>query len=115
MLAVRARGLGVLRGVLDSALVLGFLDLVELLEGGRPDPGSVAGLFGPTEWWRNGSPRPEDICIERDDIGCRTDCHRRSCSEWVCMDIEVERVLGAVSERLRRARSAGILETTVGA
>ncbi|HEV2914489.1 MAG TPA: lipopolysaccharide heptosyltransferase I [Pyrinomonadaceae bacterium] len=75
----------------------------------------VAGLFGPTEWWRNGSPRPDDICIERDDIGCRNDCHRRSCSEWICMDIEVERVLGAVGERLRRARRAGILETTVGA
>ncbi|HEX8142037.1 MAG TPA: lipopolysaccharide heptosyltransferase I [Pyrinomonadaceae bacterium] len=75
----------------------------------------VAALFGPTEWWRNGSPRPDDICIERNDIGCRTDCHRRSCSEWVCMDVEVERVLGAVSERLRRARRAGILETTVGA
>jgi hypothetical protein len=47
----------------------------------------VAGLFGPTEWWRNGSPRPEDICIERNDISCRTDCHRRSCSQWICMDI----------------------------
>jgi heptosyltransferase-1 len=63
----------------------------------------VVGLFGPTEWWRNGSPRPEDICVERTDIGCRTDCHRRSCSQWVCMDIEVERVALAVSERLQRA------------
>ena len=63
----------------------------------------VAGLFGPTEWWRNGSPRPEDICIERDDIGCRVDCHRRSCSNWICMDIPVERVLHFAGERLRRA------------
>jgi heptosyltransferase I len=63
----------------------------------------VVGLFGPTEWWRNGSPRPEDICVERNDIHCRTDCHRRSCSQWICMDMEVERVFGAVSERLRRA------------
>jgi heptosyltransferase-1 len=62
----------------------------------------VAGLFGPTEWWRNGSPRPEDICIERNDIGCRTDCHRRSCSQWICMDISVERVLHFAGERLRR-------------
>ena len=63
----------------------------------------VVGLFGPTEWWRNGSPRPEDVCVERTDIDCRADCHRRSCSQWVCMDIEVERVSEAVSERLRRA------------
>jgi ADP-heptose:LPS heptosyltransferase len=75
----------------------------------------VVGLFGPTEWWRNGSPRPLDICVERNDIGCRTDCHRRACSQWVCMDIEVERVLAAVGERLRRVPAGSILETSVGA
>jgi len=63
----------------------------------------VVGLFGPTEWWRNGSPRADDICVERDDIGCRVDCHRRSCSVWICMDIGVGRVVEAVGERLRRA------------
>ena len=66
----------------------------------------VAGLFGPTEWWRNGSPRLEDICIERNDIDCRVDCHRRSCSQWICMDISVEQVLSFAAERLRRARAA---------
>lgn len=65
----------------------------------------VAGIFGPTEWWRNGSPRPADICIERTDIGCRVDCHRRSCSNWICMDIAVEQVLKFAGERLRRART----------
>ena len=60
----------------------------------------VVGLFGPTEWWRNGSPYAQDICVERNDIGCRTDCHRRACSQWICMDIEVQRVFQAVSERL---------------
>ena len=63
----------------------------------------VVGLFGPTEWWRNGSPHDEDICVERNEIDCRVDCHRRACSKWICMDIEVGRVLDAVSERLRRA------------
>jgi ADP-heptose:LPS heptosyltransferase len=66
----------------------------------------VVGLFGPTEWWRNGSPREDDIEVGRTDIGCRVDCHRRSCSNWVCMDIEVARVVEAVGERLRRARAA---------
>jgi heptosyltransferase-1 len=60
----------------------------------------LVGLFGPTEWWRNGSPRSEDICVERLDIDCRADCHRRACSKWICMDIEVERVLQAVSKRI---------------
>ena len=66
----------------------------------------VVGLFGPTEWWRNGSPYVEDICVERNDIDCREDCHRRSCSKWICMDIEVERVLKAVTDRLQRAGTA---------
>lgn len=60
----------------------------------------IVGLFGPTEWWRNGSPRAADVCVERIDIDCRVDCHRRSCSKWICMDIEVERVFRAVEKRL---------------
>jgi heptosyltransferase I len=74
----------------------------------------VVGLFGPTEWWRNGSPRPEDICVQRSEIGCRENCHRRSCSKWICMDIETERVLASVEELLRRdgrPREATIAES----
>jgi lipopolysaccharide heptosyltransferase I len=66
----------------------------------------IVGLFGPTEWWRNGSPRVEDICVERNDIDCRVDCHRRSCSKWICMDIEVERVMEAVHKRLSSHKKA---------
>ncbi|HET9528560.1 MAG TPA: glycosyltransferase family 9 protein [Pyrinomonadaceae bacterium] len=60
----------------------------------------IVGLFGPTEWWRNGSPYLEDVCVERNDIDCRVDCHRRSCSKWICMDIAVERVFEAVQRRI---------------
>ncbi|HEX8290542.1 MAG TPA: glycosyltransferase family 9 protein, partial [Pyrinomonadaceae bacterium] len=75
----------------------------------------VVGLFGPTEWWRNGSPREQDICVERTDIGCRADCHRRACSQWVCMEIGVEQVATAVGERLRRAeRISGAGEVLAG-
>ena len=63
----------------------------------------VVGLLGPTEWWRNGSPYADDVCVERTDIGCRENCHRRSCSQWICMDIDVERALNAVNTRLQRA------------
>jgi lipopolysaccharide heptosyltransferase I len=66
----------------------------------------VVGLFGPTEWWRNGSPRAADVRVERTDISCRADCHRRACSAWVCMDIEVARVAAAADERLGRANAA---------
>ena len=65
----------------------------------------IVGLFGPTEWWRNGSLRAEDICVERVDIDCRTDCHRRACSKWICMDIEVERVFQAVGTRLKSGQT----------
>jgi len=63
----------------------------------------IVGIFGPTEWWRNGSIDPDDICVERMDIGCRIDCHRRSCSNWICMDITPESVFAAVQARLARA------------
>ncbi|HEY6122673.1 MAG TPA: lipopolysaccharide heptosyltransferase I [Pyrinomonadaceae bacterium] len=80
----------------------------ELYVGGDTGPTHIAmaagapvvGLFGPTEWWRNGSPRPNDICVDRNDINCRVDCHRRACSNWICLDISVERVFEAVSNRL---------------
>lgn len=60
----------------------------------------IVGIFGPTEWWRNGSPNPHDICVERTDINCRVDCHRRTCTNWICMDISVETVFDAIQKRL---------------
>lgn len=65
----------------------------------------IVGVFGPTEWWRNGSPNVADIGVERTDIGCRIDCHRRTCSNWICMDIEVKTVLEAVENRLMSLKS----------
>lgn len=61
----------------------------------------IVGIFGPTEWWRNGSPSEADICVERNDIACRENCHRRTCNKWICMDIEVETVFDAVQKRLK--------------
>ena len=60
----------------------------------------IVGIFGPTEWWRNGSLDPLDVCVERTDIGCRVECHRRTCSNWICMDIAPETVFAAVKKRL---------------
>ncbi len=63
----------------------------------------LVGIFGPTEWWRNGSPHESDVCVERNDIGCRADCHRRNCNNWICLDISVETVFQAVQKRLKLA------------
>lgn len=71
----------------------------------------VVSIFGPTEWWRNGSPNADDIGIERNDIPCRVNCHRRACSNWICMDIPVETVLEAGG---RRMQIAGNKEVKIG-
>jgi heptosyltransferase I len=70
----------------------------------------VVGIFGPTEWWRNGSIDPNDICVERNDIDCRVDCHRRSCSNWICMDITVETVFEAVAARVASASQLNVID-----
>jgi len=106
---VQASSLGKARAV--SLSLKGFFALAKrsrLYVGGDTGPTHLAvaartpvvGLFGPTEWWRNGSPYPEDICVERNEIDCREDCHRRACSKWICMDIEVGRVMEAIEKRL---------------
>lgn len=61
----------------------------------------IVGIFGPTEWWRNGSPNEADVCVERSEINCRVDCHRRRCDDWICMEISVETVFQAVQKRLK--------------
>jgi heptosyltransferase I len=63
----------------------------------------VVGIFGPTEWWRNGSPNPKDVCVERNDIDCRVNCHRRTCNRWICMDIKVATVFEAIQTRLENS------------
>jgi lipopolysaccharide heptosyltransferase I len=99
------------RIVLAQPSLKGFFELAKrakIYVGGDTGPTHIAvaagapvvGLFGPTEWWRNGSPDPSDICVERTDIACRIDCHRRQCANWICMDSDVETVFGAVIRRI---------------
>ena len=59
----------------------------------------IVGLYGPTSPERNGPFDEKDITIGR-DLWCRTDCHRRSCWHWECMDIPVNEVIEAISKRL---------------
>ena len=70
----------------------------------------VVGIFGPTEWWRNGSLNPNDICVERLDIGCRVDCHRRTCSNWICMDIGPETLFESIRARLEREQAVAAID-----
>lgn len=71
----------------------------------------VVGIYGPTQWRRNGSPNTADICVERTDIECRINCHRRACANWICLDISVETVSAAVAKRLQTAEK---LEVNIG-
>ncbi len=101
------------RPVLARISLMGFYQLARrasIYVGGDTGPTHLAvaagaptvGIFGPTEWWRNGSIDPTDICVERTDIGCRENCHRRTCSNWICMDIDVEAVASAVAQRISK-------------
>jgi heptosyltransferase-1 len=65
----------------------------------------VVGIFGPTPWWRNGSPRAEDTGVEREDI-TKHECTRRSSEGCGCMDIDAETVFRAVGQRLGRKNLA---------
>ncbi len=100
--------------ILEQPTLKGFYELAKhaaVYVGGDTGPTHIAlaaaapvvGLFGPTEWWRNGSLDTQDICVERNDIGCRVDCQRRKCDVWICMDFGVDAVAEAVTERLARA------------
>lgn len=99
------------RTILEQPSLKGFYELAKKAKvyvGGDTGPTHIAvaagapvvGIFGPTEWWRNGSPNPNDIVVERNDIDCRVDCHRRTCGKWICMDIDTETVFDAISKRL---------------
>ena len=95
--------------LLSSSLkqFVGLARRAELFVGGDTGPLHLAaasgtpivGLYGPTSPSRNGPFNPNDITVGR-DLWCRSDCHRRSCWHWECMDISVEDVTSAVSKRL---------------
>lgn len=104
------------RTIAARASLKGFYELsrrAQIYVGGDTGPTHLAiaagtpivGIFGPTEWWRNGSLNPDDECVERLDIDCRVDCHRRKCSNWICMDIEPRTVFDAVRKRLAKVTS----------
>ena len=107
------------RTVFAEPSLKGFYELARVAEvyvGGDTGPTHIAmaagapivGIFGPTEWWRNGSLNPEDICVERTDIGCRINCHRRTCDNWICLEIDVDTVFEAVRRRINAAALARI-------
>ncbi len=101
------------RLIVEHASLKGFYELAKdasIYVGGDTGPTHIAvaagapvvGLFGPTEWWRNGSLNPDDIEVGRTDIDCRIDCHRRTCGKWICMDTGIDTVFEAVKLRLEK-------------
>jgi lipopolysaccharide heptosyltransferase I len=61
----------------------------------------IVGLYGPTSPQRNGPFDPRDVTVGR-DLWCRTDCYRRSCWHWECMEITPLEVQRAISRRLEQ-------------
>ncbi len=55
-------------------------------------------ILGPTSPWRNGPFNPEDVTVKR-DLPC-SDSYKRTCDQFICMDIPVEDVFDAVVRRL---------------
>jgi len=56
-------------------------------------------VMGPSAVWRNGPYTTADIVVKR-QLPC-SDCYKRTCDKFICMDIPVEQVFQAVKERLR--------------
>lgn len=59
----------------------------------------IVGIYGPTSAERNGPFDKLDVVVGQ-DLWCRSNCHRRSCWHWECMDIPLSTVAKAVSIRL---------------
>lgn len=59
----------------------------------------IVSLYGPTSAERNGPFDKRDIAVGL-DLWCRSNCHRRSCWHWECMDIPLDAVAKAVAVRL---------------
>jgi len=64
----------------------------------------IVGLYGPTSPSRNGPFQSRDVTVAR-DLWCRSECHRRRCWHWECMDISVAAVKEAVLIRLAEPRA----------
>lgn len=62
----------------------------------------IVGIYGPTSPERNGPFDRRDVTVGR-NLWCRTDCHRRRCWHWECMEIPLSTVARAVSARLSQA------------
>ncbi len=58
-------------------------------------------IMGPSAVWRNGPYTAGDIVVKR-QLPC-SDCYKRTCDKFICMDISVEQVFEAVVKRLRAA------------
>ncbi len=54
-------------------------------------------VLGPTSPWRNGPFNPADITVRR-QLPC-SDCYKRTCNKFICMEITAEEVFEAVRQR----------------
>ncbi len=57
-------------------------------------------IMGPSAVWRNGPHAPADIVIKR-HLPC-SNCYKRTCDQFICMNIPVDEVFNAVVRRLTK-------------
>jgi lipopolysaccharide heptosyltransferase I len=57
-------------------------------------------IMGPTTPWRNGPYNPADVIVQR-RLPC-SNCYKRKCDNFVCMNIPSDEVYEAVRSRLKR-------------
>ena len=119
-LVLRARGVAVLRGVLDSPVAKDFLGLLEVLAADRPEPGVVAAMFG--RLWEGLAREPDRLLPDAwqsylvgrlldDENPFSLGAERREVSGFVLdqagrdlgvledlFDLDAETILGAVEE-----------------
>lgn len=55
-------------------------------------------IMGPSTAWRNGPHQAADLVVQR-RLPC-SDCYKRTCNHFICMDISVEEVFSSVVRRL---------------
>ncbi|MBX7223090.1 MAG: lipopolysaccharide heptosyltransferase I [Blastocatellia bacterium] len=64
----------------------------------------IVGLYGPTMPERNGPFAPADETVGR-EIPCRVNCHRRTCSHHICMEIPLTQVTAAIERRFFKSQA----------
>ena len=92
-----------IRELIIFAVAFGFVvgtPVATMADGDETLGTPTVAILGPTARWRNGPFNPKDLIVKR-DLPC-SNSYKRTCDEFICMEIPVQEVFEAVTERLKR-------------